>query len=505
VRTIARRAASGLSVAMLVAGLVNGAMVLFRKSPSLLVGGASWAQLALSVAAVAFVLRRRERLPLLGSARSVRSLGYAWFLAVCVVSLLVGLGSMPAEKRFERPLATAFGFALHASFVIAACAAHGRCSARWLARVRRVDVVLGVTMLSLVGLEACLRVWGAWWPSPIVWDEASTVSKLRANRMAPGSTLFGFPMNSLGYHDEAFFGRGPGDLVVCALADSFGVGVVPYDYNFLTVAERALEQAVGQRFDRVAIHNFGVAGTGLSEYLYLAEHEVPKYEPDLVLVCLFLGNDVLYDTPRNESRAYASLQRWAFWRVIARLVQRSRASADADALATIGAPGDPKATEVPAFVHDPELEPPHLSVEQFLRIERERFRVVDVEDAEVARVYARCFLGIDHLRVLFGERLRIVLIPDEFQVDEQLLQRVVAGAPESAGWDVDAPQRLVGEHCRANGVAVLDLLPVLRAHVRGGGARTYHLRDTHWNATGNRVGGVAIARWWAESVSGRSK
>jgi hypothetical protein len=39
----------------------------------------------------------------------------------------------------------------------------------------------------------------------------------------------------------------------------------------------------------------------------------------------------------------------------------------------------------------------------------------------------------------------------------------------------------------------LGLLPVLREAQRQ--APTYHLRDTHWNAHGNRVAGEAIAGW----------
>jgi hypothetical protein len=41
-------------------------------------------------------------------------------------------------------------------------------------------------------------------------------------------------------------------------------------------------------------------------------------------------------------------------------------------------------------------------------------------------------------------------------------------------------------------VRVLDLLPALRAAERE--SRTYHLRDTHWNAHGNRVAGRELAR-----------
>ena len=47
---------------------------------------------------------------------------------------------------------------------------------------------------------------------------------------------------------------------------------------------------------------------------------------------------------------------------------------------------------------------------------------------------------------------------------------------------------------------VLDLLPVLREAERE--ARTHHLRDTHWNAHGNRVAGRELARALLEFEAG---
>ena len=79
----------------------------------------------------------------------------------------------------------------------------------------------------------------------MVWDDESARSRVEAGRQPPGRLYFGFSLNSGGYHDEEFFVGDERDFVVGLLADSFGLGVVPYAYNFATVAERTLAAEVG--------------------------------------------------------------------------------------------------------------------------------------------------------------------------------------------------------------------------------------------------------------------
>ena len=94
-----------------------------------------------------------------------------------------------------------------------------------------------------------------------------------------------------------------------------------------------------------------------------------------------------------------------------------------------------------------------------------------------------------------------MLIPDEFQVDEQLFEQLLAAAPHPQSIQRELPQRRIRAHCAARGIAVLDLLPALRARAAAG-ERVYHRRDTHWNAAGNRIGGEALGAWIAQRVGG---
>ena len=133
-------------------------------------------------------------------------------------------------------------------------------------------------------------------PSPVfaggrTSDEAVR-DALRRSRYKPHAQRFDRKLNSGGFVDDEPFVAEDRDLVVAVLADSFGVGVVPFAYNFATVAEWRLRHAIGGNFARVAVHNFGVAGVGLPEHFYLMRTEALPTSPSLVVLCLFVGNDI---------------------------------------------------------------------------------------------------------------------------------------------------------------------------------------------------------------------
>jgi hypothetical protein len=63
----------------------------------------------------------------------------------------------------------------------------------------------------------------------------------------------------------------------------------------------------------------------------------------------------------------------------------------------------------------------------------------------------------------------------------------------------ELPQQRLLEHCRLRGLECLDLLePLRRAQAEG---HVYHLRDTHWNAGGNRVAGTIIGEYLSERLA----
>ena len=145
------------------------------------------------------------------------------------------------------------------------------------------------------------------------------------------------------------------------------------------------------------------------------------------------------------------------------------------------------------FVEDPKLEEPGLTLEAFLRIERARA-------LEACRVPAGGFEALEsallEMKAACGDvPFAVMLIPDEFQVEDPLWTTVVEELPQANELQRFQPQTHLASFAAANGIAWLDLTPALRAVEPDaeGLRRLYHLRDTHFNTRGNRVAGEQLA------------
>src|SRR5262249_57858134 len=101
---------------------------------------------------------------------------------------------------------------------------------------------------------------------------------------------------------------------VAALGDSFAVGpAVPFAENYLTLLET--------RMRAIEVYNFGVSGCGPREYLVVLRGDVWTYQPDLVLVSIFVGNDITealptprYLDPRGHSLFLFATRGWRLLR-----------------------------------------------------------------------------------------------------------------------------------------------------------------------------------------------
>jgi hypothetical protein len=350
-------------------------------------------------------------------------------------------------------------------------------AARWL---RAFDVVGANVVLILLAVEAFGFLAAHLAPSMFVRNEYSASSTLEALRPTPGSRIHGFPLNRGGYHDDEFFSAAPEDFVVALLADSFGVGIVPHRLNFATVTEHRLQKAVESRFERVAVHNLGVSGIGLNEYAYLMQQEVPALNPRVVVLCLFVGNDIEQGyLPHRTHWSYTHFQDWRAWWMVSRL--------PLGLAVYLLDPGLRAAAQT-----GPDPGEPLFSEWTYLNlIEKPRLRVTRPNDPGNRRRFREAFDALRHFDEMLRDRLLVVLIPDEFQVDDDLWDALMERVGDASQYDRDFPQAELLRFFENLKIPVLDLLPILREAQRDG--PTYHLRDTHWNERGNRIAGLAIA------------
>ena len=112
----------------------------------------------------------------------------------------------------------------------------------------------------------------------------------RTGHVVPHRRWFNYWANALGLNDEEFIVPKPaGRFRVMAVGDSFTYGLVPYPQNVMTLLEASLRAACPDR--DLDLLNFGIGGTNATDYRTIIELGYAAYEPDLVLVNFYAGND----------------------------------------------------------------------------------------------------------------------------------------------------------------------------------------------------------------------
>jgi hypothetical protein len=363
-------------------------------------------------------------------------------------------------------------------------------------RSRAVRALAGSALGLLCG-EVLLRT-AAWLlPSPLlVRHSASSTQRLRTYAFPARQPHIGFATNDLGFYDDAFAPPGPARRpTVAVLGDSFSGSVVPHAFHYTTVAEREL--------GGVDVWNVGWCALAPADYRPLLTTTVRPLQPDAVIVSLFLGNDLFETSPWTASDRW--LADWfdggnvllleaprRLWQVARGLEHEAGAAANLGDLAS-----------VERWLHDPMQEPGTFRPEDYLRLEVDRALVACAIDEP------RFGALLEELRLLRAlapaRRFGVVLIPDEYMVEDTLWQQVQRAAGRALKRHA-LPDRLAA-WCRDEGIPCLDLLPVLTAvkPLPDGDRHLYLLRDTHWNARGNEAAGKALAPFVRQLIADRKK
>lgn len=165
--------------------------------------------------------------------------------------------------------------------------------------VNRLLLVIFGLAVGLVAAEVGLRLAGFSTPQPYAPDPICGV------RLRPGfrgvwnqEGRRHIVVNSYGFqHGSRTPGKPPGVFRVAVLGDSFVEAFqVEPENDLCAVLEDALQDCEAIEDRRVEALNFGVSGYGTAQSLLMLKHYVWEYEPDVVVLAFFAGNDV-----RNNS------------------------------------------------------------------------------------------------------------------------------------------------------------------------------------------------------------
>lgn len=108
-------------------------------------------------------------------------------------------------------------------------------------------------------------------------------------------------LNSFGFHDREYSMQKPvGTFRIVTLGDSFVEAYqVPMDVNFSKLLEQKLNYELSVEDKRskwsprhIEVLNQGIHGYGLGTYYLYVDKRLDVWSPDMLLLCMFLGNDL---------------------------------------------------------------------------------------------------------------------------------------------------------------------------------------------------------------------
>lgn len=243
---------------------------------------------------------------------------------------------------------------------------------------------------------------------------------------------------------------------------------------------------------------------GPAEYLHILKRYALEYQPDLVLVGFYVGNDIKEGyrppTPFNK--------RWyALYELGKRAAQKSEVRR---AVAREEFVDLTKITRTdPEFWYSPDGPPPVYSREKYLGIAARHLEVCreDSSPSQELRWLASLKAIAAIKETCDAAKIPMVLViqPDQVQVSRALLEELQQQYRlDMSDYDLDSPQRRLKEFCRAQTIPCVDLTPEFQSAEDPD--LLYLRNDNHWSARGNEVAARALAgwlrRWRAELTSG---
>lgn len=178
---------------------------------------------------------------------------------------------------------------------------------------KKLALLVASLVLALIAVEVCLRILGVSYPLPYAPDEFC------GTRLRPGfegwwrkeGSAF-VKINRHGFrHGDREPAKPPHTLRIAVLGDSYIEAFqVPDEQTFCAVLERELNDRRSFDGRTVEVLNFGVSGYGTAQELLMLRHYVWAYDPDIVMLVFFAGNDV-----RNNSHALEPYKVRPFFRL----------------------------------------------------------------------------------------------------------------------------------------------------------------------------------------------
>jgi lysophospholipase L1-like esterase len=356
--------------------------------------------------------------------------------------------------------------------------------------LRRGLLLALIVVVQFACFEAALRLWGHSEAAPsfqaLFMPDPAIGYRLRPDartRYVTPEFATDIAINPQGVRDDRPIGpKVPGERRIVVLGDSLVLSVqVEVRQTFCALLEDRLNRGGGPVHFRVI--NAGVQGYGPVEERLFFERVARRFDPDLVIETMFVGNDAedAFTSagrlgPRASSASAIADSLQVRLRRIVRgsmvlQVLRLRVRAVLDRLPTLREPPEPPLQSY--------AEHPAPRIADGLRISR------------------GCVSAIASEAAAGGARTMVLLMPARFQVDDADYGRLQTAVRQAGGQLLrDAASARFEEALRPLGLPELDVLPALRAALPGPDLFFQH--TVHLTPKGHQVVAAALERFLRE-------
>ena len=299
--------------------------------------------------------------------------------------------------------------------------------------------------------------------------------------------------NQFGFNDRDYpLERTPETVRMLIVGDSFN-WAGGRDGNYTEILEAGFAQT--PELPPVDVINAGYPMTHAGEQLIVLEKFGLQYQPDLVILGVFVGNDFIDADPHRKRIVVNDIQididkrkeiqilgypiifksrLWMFIEQKYKVFQET---------ATLGQP---------ALAQDSAEEIATFSEEAFLKIQRARLEFTNRQKHQEGAYDDRInylFESIAAMKAMLDEKgidFKVAIYPDEFQVDDEFTEKLFQTYNlNREDYDLDLMQTLLTEFLDRENIPYIDMLD--RFQQVGQNQTLYLLRDTHWNLEGNTL------------------
>lgn len=364
--------------------------------------------------------------------------------------------------------------------------------------------------------EVALRVAHYTAPPKLYTPDLGRGWKLRAGAQGwnTGETRQYVRINSHGFRDvERNYEKPPHTVRIAVLGNSWTEALqVPREKTFCAVLEKELAANSCFAEKQVEVLNFGVAGYSTAQELLTLQQEVWKYDPDVVLVALYAARDIANNVRELNNAVNPEQSPYFVYRGDLLVLDESYRAL-------------------------PVMRPCEITLENVRDTVNQHVRVLQAIDALRQAARTRVAMaamkekaekaGVDNLEFSIyappsdpaleqgwkvtegllvmlrdevkshGAKFRLVLLPTrpqllpDTQKQQALLQKLAVK-------DLSYANERIRKFCEREDISVIDLTPVLAAYatenrVYLNGFSASNIGTGHWNETGHRVAGEAIA------------